>query len=88
MQLQFGGARESQIFGRQYSLFPNLELYKPMVLVIVSLLSLLCALHSFLGSSNKLLYFNNKLSMSLTLYPSKNHNVYGVYQILPKNKVS
>ena len=48
-----------------------------MVLIIISLLSLLWMLHSSLGSSNQLLYPNNKLSVRLTLNPCANHNVYG-----------
>ena len=44
MLLQFGGARNSHIFGRQQDLVPNLKPHNPMVLVIVSLLSLLYVL--------------------------------------------
>ena len=59
-----------------------------MVLVIVSLLSLLCMLHSSLGSSNQLLYPGNKLSMNFTLDSSSNHNVNEFSQILSKNKLN
>ena len=60
-------------------LVPNLKLHYPMVLVIISLLGLLCMLHSLLSSSNQLLYSKNKLSMSLNLNPCTNYNIYGVY---------
>ena len=59
-----------------------------MVIVVVSLLSLLCMLQSSLSSSNYLLHPKNKLSMSLPLNPCTNHNINGIYQILPKNKLS
>ena len=51
-------------------------------------LSLLCMIHGSLGSSNQLLNPNNKLGVSLTLNPCANHNVNGVYQLLPKNTLS
>ena len=59
-----------------------------MLLIIVSLLSLLYMLHSFLNSFNYLLQSNNKLGMGLPLNPSTNHNINEVYQLLPKNKLS
>ena len=59
-----------------------------MVLVILRLLSLICILHSSLGNSNYLLYPRHKLSISLTLNLCANHNVYGFYQLLPRNKLS
>ena len=59
-----------------------------MVLVIISLLILLCTLYSSLDSSNQLLHPNNKLGMSLTLYPCTNHIINGAYQLLLKNKLS
>ena len=79
MLLQFRGARESQIFGGQQDLVPNIYLHNPIVLAIVNFLSLLCMLHSSLRSSNQLLYPNNKLGMNLTLNPYTNHNSNGVY---------
>ena len=87
MLLYFGGARQSKTLGGQQNLIPNLKLYNPMVLVIVSLLSFLCVLHISLGSSNQLLHPNNKLSVGLTLFLCTNHNIYGVCQLLPKNKL-
>ena len=86
--LQFGRARESYFLSGQQNLAPNLKLYYPMVLVILSLFTLLCILYSSLSSSNNLLHPRNNLYMSLTLNPIANHNVYGVYQFLPKNKLS
>ena len=59
-----------------------------MALIITSLLILLCVLYSSLGSSNHLLHPNNKLSMSFTLNLCANYNVYRVYQLLHKNKLS
>ena len=52
MLLQVGKAKESQIFVGQYNFIPNLEVYNPMLLIKVSLMSLLCILHSSLGSTN------------------------------------
>ena len=79
MLLKLGRVRESHIFGGQQNLIPNLKLYNPMVLVIVSLLNLLCMLNSSLGGSNQQLHPLKKLSMNLTLKPCTNHNVHGVY---------
>ena len=59
-----------------------------MVLIIISLLSLLCTLYSSLSTSNQLLQSNNKLSMRFTLNHCTNHNVNGVYQLLPRHKLS
>ena len=59
-----------------------------MVLIIISFLSLIYMLYSFLSSSNLLLHSKNKLSMSLPLNFYNNHNIYGVYQFLPKNKLN
>ena len=70
------------------TLSPTYELHKRMVLVIVSFLSLLYMLNSFLGSSNKLLYLNNKPSMGFPTNPCTNYTVYGVYQFLAKEKLS
>ena len=55
-----------------------------MVLIMLSLLSLLCMLHSSLDRSNQLLHPRNKLSLGIPLNPCTNYNTYGVYQILPK----
>ena len=66
------------------NVIPNLELHNSMMLVIVSLFSLLCTPYSSLGSSNGLLHLDDKLGVSLTLYPCNNRNVYEVYQLLPK----
>ena len=52
MLLQYGRVNEPQIPIGKQNLIPNLKLYNPMVLVIVSLLGLLCTLHSSIGSSN------------------------------------
>ena len=38
--------------------------------------------------SNKLLYLSHKLGMSLKLHSCINHNIYRVYQLLPKSKIS
>ena len=59
-----------------------------MALIIVSLLSFLCMLCSPPGSSNQLLDSKHKISLNITLSPHANHNVNGVYQLLPKNKLS
>ena len=77
----------SQIFSGQQNLVPNFEHHNPMVFVIVGLLSLLCMLHNCLSSSNQLQHFNNKLDVSFTLYRCSNHNINGVYQLLPKNEL-
>ena len=58
-----------------------------MVLIIVSLLSLLCMLQIFLGSSNHLLHPSKKLIMGLILNPCANYNINGVIQLLSKNKL-
>ena len=62
MLLQFEEAKQSQIIGGQQNPVPNLELHNPMVLIIVSYLSLLCTLYNSLVSSNYLLHPNNELS--------------------------
>ena len=75
-------------FGGQQILIPNLELYNPMMLVIISLLRLLCMPHSPLSSPNQLLHSNHKCCTNLTLNHCTNHNINRVYQLLPKNKLS
>ena len=88
MLLQFGRARESKTIGGQENLIPNLKVHNSIELIIVSILSLLCMLYSSIGFSNGLLHQKNRLSISLTLNPYANHNIYGVSQLLPKNTLS
>ena len=64
----------------------NLKLYSNIVLVIESLLSLLCMIHSSLGKINQLLYSGHKFSINITLKLCANYNIDGFYQLLPKKK--
>ena len=79
--------RSPRFFYGQQNIVPNLKLYNPIVLVILNLLSLLCMLYSSLDGPNHLLYSRYKLSVSLTLNLSANHNIYAVSQLIPRNKL-
>ena len=73
-------------FYRQQNPIPNLKFNNPMVLVIVSLLSLLYIIYSSLGHSNKLPNHGNKLRIHLyTIKTFANPNVYGVNSFYTKS---